>query len=87
MGRAVERWVADDGTEFDSKREMLIHEMTILDEKEIDFFVSNIIETSAKRASEYKKLLMTWQKHIRGQQLEEPKQLELILDVPLDPFN
>ena len=88
MGRAVERWVADDGSEFDSKRDMLVHEMTILDEKEIDYFVTTVIDTSVKRASEYKKLLMAWQKHIRTQQFEEPMQLELPLPEPLllNPF-
>lgn len=87
MGRAVEKWIADDGSEFGNKRDMIVHEMTILDEKEIDYFVTSIIQTSVKRTSEYKKLLMSWQKHVRTQQFEEPVQLELPLSPSvLDPF-
>lgn len=88
MGRAVERWIADDGTEFDNKRDMLLHEMTVLDEKEIDYFVNHVIETSVKRASEYKKLLITWQKHVRSQELDKPTLPELkeALELPLNPL-
>ena len=88
MGRAVERWIADDGTEFDNKRDMLLHEMTLLDEKEIDYFVTHVIETSVKRASEYKKLLITWQKHVRSQELDKPTMQEVkeVLELPLNPL-
>lgn len=88
MGRAVERWIADDGTEFDNKRDMLLHEMTLLDEKEIDYFVTHVIETSVKRASEYKKLLITWQKHVRSQELDKPtiQEVKEVLELPLNPL-
>ena len=69
MGKVVERWVADDGTEFDNQKDMLIHELTVLDEKEIDVFLSSFVSPTSKRTSEYKKLLIQWQKHIRGQDL------------------
>jgi hypothetical protein len=88
MGKAVERWIADDGTEFDNKRDMLLHEMTVLDEKEIDYFVSHVIDTSVKRASEYKKLLITWQKHVRSQELDKPtmQAMKEVLELPLNPL-
>jgi hypothetical protein len=70
MGKAVERWVADDGTEFDSKKDMLIHELTLLDEKEIDVFLTAFVSPTSKRTTEYKKLLIQWQKHIRAQDFD-----------------
>ena len=67
---------------------MLLHEMTLLDEKEIDYFVTHVIETSVKRASEYKKLLITWQKHVRSQELDKPTMQEVkeVLELPLNPL-
>lgn len=88
MGKAIERWVADDGTEFATKKEMLIHELTMLDEKEIDVFLATAVNANSRRTSEYKKLLIQWQKHLRAQDLEvaelvtapiEPTQLELAI--------
>jgi hypothetical protein len=86
MGQAVQRWVADDGTEFDTQKDMIIHEMTILDEKEIDLFLANI-ETSVKRISEYRKLLITWQKYIRGQSFREPEAAPEQLTLNLAEFS
>ena len=68
MGKAVQRWVADDGTEFETEREMILHEMTLLDVKEIDIWLQQQ-EVSTKRMNEYRKLLGSWQQHIRSQEL------------------
>jgi hypothetical protein len=74
MGVSALRWIADDGVEFNSKREMLLHEMTLLDVKEIDIWLLQQ-EVSTKRMNEYRKLLRAWQQHIRTQELDS--------DVPL----
>lgn len=68
MGKAVQRWIADDGTEFESEREMILHELTLLDIKEIDLWLQQQ-EVSPKRLNEYRKLLRSWQQHIRNQEL------------------
>ena len=70
MGRRAERWIADDGKEFNTREEMLRYELLLIDEKEIAIFVA---DKPARRQKEYAKLLLDWQSYRRDQ------------DVPLAP--
>lgn len=87
MGRAVERWVADDGTEFDNKKDMLVHELTVLDEKEIDAFLAHTVSPTSKRVTEYKKMLIQWQKYLRAQEMNITEALPMLNLEVLDPLN
>lgn len=69
MVRTESRYIASDGTEFKDKREAILHDLAILDEREIDIFLSQS-EYTVKRVTEYRKLLYTWQKYVRSQALE-----------------
>lgn len=80
MGTSVVKWVADDGTAFDTEEEMLVHELALVDSKEIDIFLS-MQDVTPRRIAEYKKLLTSWQSHMREQSLKY-KQLELPLNPP-----
>lgn len=64
MGKQVSKWVADDGQEFDNQKDMLLYEMAVVDAKEIDLFLE-AQEVSQRRVTEYKKLLVAWQKHMQ----------------------
>lgn len=66
MGRKAAIWYADDGTPFNDEASMLLHEMAILDAKEIDLFLASS-EFSGKRKTEYRKLLINWQQYMRKQ--------------------
>lgn len=66
MGKQVVRWMSDDGKEFDSQQDMLLYELGRLDEKEIDLFIDQNYSDASRRKTEYKKLLMKWQGHMRS---------------------
>jgi hypothetical protein len=85
MGASVVKWVSDDGQSFDTREDMIIHELTLVDAKEIDIFLA-INQTAPRKVPEYKKLLVLWQTHMRKQTMPElgnPQQLELDLVMPL----
>lgn len=71
MGASVIKWIADDGTPFDTQKEMIVYELALLDSKDIDLFLE-IQKTSPKKFPEYKKLLVAWQTHMRTQSFAEP---------------
>ena len=64
MGHQVSKWIADDGTEFNEKKLMLLHEMALIDGKEIALFLAKQ-NISSRRMTEYTKLLVSWQKYMR----------------------
>lgn len=64
MGRRTERWIADDGKEFNTREDMLRHELLLIDEKEIAIFVA---DKPQRRQKEYAKLLLEWQNYRRNQ--------------------
>lgn len=76
MGRRTERWIADDGKEFDTKEDMLRHELLLIDEKEIAIFVA---DKPPRRQKEYAKLLLEWQNYRRNQDIpvEVQRNLEM----------
>ena len=78
MGKQVKKWIADDETMFDDERSMVLHELKLIDQKEIDLFLINK-EVSVKRKAEYTKLLREWQEHKRELQ-ELPKNIETPVD-------
>lgn len=66
MGKKVDRWIADDGTEFQDQKSMLLYEMAQVDAKEIEVFLrEKFSERGSRRNSEYKKLLIEWQAYMR----------------------
>lgn len=69
MGKMVSKWIANDGEEFLSEQDMILHELEEIDKEEISVFVDNL-KPSARKASEYKKLLAQWQRYLRETQLE-----------------
>jgi len=68
MGKKVDRWIADDGQEFAEQRDMLLHELSLVDAKEIDLFIR---DKFPRKQAEYKNLLKEWQVYQRTRQLEE----------------
>ena len=68
MGRAIQRWVAEDGTEFDDERSMVLYELSILDASEIEIFLKDVIEASPRKTIEYRKILKRWQAYLQKQQ-------------------
>lgn len=73
MGRKVEKWVADDGTEFLDERSMRMHELAALDGKLIDVFLEDQ-EVHSKKRPEYRRILVAWQEFFRGQGFVEQPQ-------------
>lgn len=80
MGKQTVRWVADDGKEFNSKADMLLYELGLLDEKEIDLFIEKECAEKSRRKAEYKKLLIKWQGHMRSVEKE-------IISTPKEEFD
>lgn len=68
MGKMVPRWIADDGQEFVERRDMLLHELSLIDAKEIELFVR---DKQPRKQAEYRTLLKEWQLYQRTQQLDE----------------
>jgi hypothetical protein len=69
MGKCESRWIAEDGTEFKVEQDMLLHELSIIDAKEIDLFLM-AQNVPLRRLNEYKKLLKAWQAYIRNTQTQ-----------------
>lgn len=65
MGKQVSKWLSDDGIEFDTKKEMLLHELSLLDEKEINIFIEDIYDCPSRQKKSYKKSIIAWQKYQR----------------------
>lgn len=65
MGRQVTKWVSEDGQEFVDERSMLLHELELVDAKEIELFIQKYPE---KKGKEYSKVLLDWQKYQRENQ-------------------
>lgn len=80
MGHRIEKWVADDGTEWPTKHEMMKHELLVLDEKLIDIFIDDVLDTHPRKKPEYKRILVQWQEYSRrGEQAPTPVQ-EVVVD-------
>lgn len=65
MGKPVTKWVSDDGASFEDERSMILHELSLVDCKEIELFVKQYKERKQK---EYASVLMDWQKYQRSNQ-------------------
>lgn len=70
MGRRISKWIADDGSEHDTEREMVMHEMEAIDAKEIDAFLRKEDGNLPKRHREYTRVLIEWQKYVRASDLD-----------------
>lgn len=66
MGRRVDKWIADDGSEHDSQRGMVLHELALVDAREIDAFLRDDTGKLPKRHREYTRLLTEWQEYMRA---------------------
>lgn len=64
MGKPKVTWEADDGQEFPTERDMLLHEMGHIDSKEIDIFV-NEFTTNKKLRTQYSRVLLAWMRYQR----------------------
>ena len=91
MGVAIQRWVADDGTEFNTEQEMILHELSILDAKEIDVFLQHVVDTRPRKLNEYRKLLVSWQAYLQSQKYpknpgppSQSKPVEANVTTPID---
>lgn len=65
MGNPVTKWISDDGLSFEDECSMLLHELSLLDAKEIDLFVKQFKDRKQK---EYAAVLNLWQKYQRSHQ-------------------
>lgn len=70
MGKQITKFIADDGTEFDSKQEMQVYELLSLDEKEIDIFLHNVLKPTKTKVVPIRKALIAWQKFVRAQEYD-----------------
>lgn len=68
MGRSALIWFADDGEEFKTQKDMLLHELLILDNKEIEAFLETELDVKERKRGEYKKVLVAWQTYVRSTQ-------------------
>jgi hypothetical protein len=59
---------------------MTLHELSLVDGKEIDLFLASR-EVSVKRRSEYRKILVAWQQYMRKQYPDAK-----VAPVELEPF-
>ena len=80
MGKQVTRFVADDGTEFDSKQEMQIYELLSLDEKEIDIFLNSVYKPTKVKHIPIRKALIAWQKFVRAQEYDIESEFDQDID-------
>lgn len=71
MGVQVIRWRADDGSLFETQRDLLLYEMQAIDRREIELFLDKYMRTSSSRRSEYRRVLNAWQQHMREGTLDE----------------
>jgi hypothetical protein len=70
MGKRIERWVADDGTEFESEAAMLTHEMNLLDYQEIDIFMESY-DCAERKRGEYSKAVKAWQAYRNSHMVQQ----------------
>ena len=64
MGSPVTKWRAVDGAEFDSQKDMLLHELSLNEAAEIDVFLSSKYESS-RRKTEYRRVLTQFAEYMR----------------------
>jgi len=64
MGSPVTKWKAVDGAEFDTQKEMLLHELSLNEVAEIDVFLDNKYENS-RRKTEYRRVLTQFAEYMR----------------------
>jgi hypothetical protein len=70
MGRRIERWIADDGVEFSTQQEMILHELDLIDAREIELFLDGMDKLAPRRRVEYAKVLVAWQQFKNRQATE-----------------
>lgn len=66
MGHQIAKWIADDGSEHNTERDMVMHEMEAVDAKEIEAFLRDEDGKPPKRWREYTRILTEWQKYVRA---------------------
>lgn len=74
MGSPVTKWKAVDGAEFDTQKDMLLHELGLNEAAEIAVFLDTQY-TSSRRKSEYKRVLAQFAEYMRDSRYVEPQQL------------
>lgn len=65
MGGPVTKWISDDGVPFEDEQSMILHELALIDAKEIELFVQQYKE---RKRREYASVLSDWQKYQRQNQ-------------------
>jgi len=70
MGKAVTRYVADDGTDFSTKREMDLYELRQVYYKEIEVFITEVYKCSPRKKTEYINVVKAWQDHLVSQEYD-----------------
>lgn len=64
MGSPVTKWKAVDGAEFDTQKDMLLHELSLNEAAEIGVFLNSKYENSRRKA-EYKRVLTQFAEYMR----------------------
>lgn len=73
MGSPVTKWKAVDGAEFDTQKDMLLHELSLNEAAEIDVFLNSKYENSRRKA-EYKRVLTQFAEYMRDSRYVAPQQ-------------
>lgn len=79
MGSPVTKWKAVDGAEFDTQKEMLLHELSLNEAAEISMFLNSRYENSRRKA-EYRRVLTQFAEYMRDARFLEGSQMRL--DIP-----
>ena len=80
MGKQVTKFIADDGKEFDSRQEMQVYELLLLDEREIDIFLNNVYKPTKVKYIPIRKALIAWQKFVRSEEFSLASEFDQDVD-------
>lgn len=76
MATYAPRWIADDGSEHKSEEACLRHEMQVLLERELDYWLAEQKELAPKKASEYRRIILLWETRSGASKQADPEGID-----------
>lgn len=71
MGKQIVKWISNDGQEFDSERDMILHELTLVENEEIKIYCAQ--NFPVKKQKEYQRVIQQWNVYRHNLTEEEHK--------------
>jgi len=75
MGYSALKYYADDGTTFDTEVDMMVYELSLLNQKEIQLYVEQI-SNSPRQITEYTRVITAWENFKTKQKIEKTNEPE-----------